>query len=99
MGSEWYPEGISALVLNKLRFDAESEASTGVSGAVITIPAHFSDPQRKAVAASAMLADLPLLDLVEETVAAALHYGVAKEAHNQVILAYDFGGGTFDAPP
>ncbi len=97
VGSEWYPEGLSALILSKLRFDAESEASAAVSGAVITIPAHFSDPQRKAVAAAAMLADLPLLDLVEEPVAAALHYGVANEAHNQVILAYDFGGGTFDA--
>jgi len=97
LGSEWYPEALSALILSKLRFDAESEASAEVTGAVITIPAHFSDPQRKAVAAAAMLADLPLLDLVEEPVAAALHYGVANEAHNQVILAYDFGGGTFDA--
>jgi len=97
IGSEWFAEGIASLVLSKLRFDAESEASAQVSGAVITIPAHFSDPQRKAVAAAAMLADLPLLDLVEEPVAAALHYGVANQAHDQVILAYDFGGGTFDA--
>ncbi len=97
LGSEWFPEGLAALVLDKLRFDAESEASAPVSGAVITVPAHFSAPQRKAVAAAARLADLSLLDLVEEPVAAALHYGVANEAHNQVILAYDFGGGTFDA--
>lgn len=97
LGSEWFPEGIAALLLNKLQFDSESEASAPVSGAVITVPAHFSAPQRKSVAAAATLADIPLLDLVEEPVAAALHYGVANEAHDQVILAYDFGGGTFDA--
>ena len=53
LGSEWFPEGIAALLLNKLQFDTESEASAAVSGTVITVPAHFSAPQRQAVAAAA----------------------------------------------
>ncbi len=96
-GAAWHAEGIGALLLDKLRFDAEADGGRRVDGAVITVPAHYNDPQRKAVAAAAMLADLPLLDLIEEPVAAALHYGVTHEAHDQVLLAYDFGGGTFDA--
>ena len=83
--------------LAKARFDAETESSQSVDGVVITVPAHFNDRQRKAVAAAAMLADLNLLDLIEEPVAAALHYGVVTKAHKEVLMAYDFGGGTFDA--
>lgn len=93
----WAPEAIGALVLKKLRFDAESFASSQVESAVITVPAHFSDPQRKAVLAAAMMADVPVLGLVEEPVAAALHYGVQHASHDQVLLVYDWGGGTFDA--
>lgn len=96
-GRGWHPEGLSALLLGKLRFDAEADASREVGGAVISVPAHFNDLQRKAVAAAASLADLPLMDLIDEPVAAALHYGVAGRAHGEVLLAYDFGGGTFDA--
>lgn len=96
-GRGWHAEGLSALVLSKLRFDAETEGSRRVEGAVISVPAHFNDRQRKAVAAAASLAELPLLDLVDEPVAAALHYGVATQAHGEVLLTYDFGGGTFDA--
>lgn len=96
-GSPWYPEAIAALVLKKLRFDAESFSSAVVESAVITVPAHFNDPQRKAVLASAALADIPVLGLVEEPVAAALHYGVTHHSHDQVLLVYDLGGGTFDA--
>lgn len=96
-GRGWHAEGLAALVLAKLRFDAETEGSRRVEGAVISVPAHFNDRQRKAVAAAASLAELPLLDLVDEPVAAALHYGVATQAHGEVLLAYDFGGGTFDA--
>lgn len=96
-GRGWYAEGLSALLLDKLRFDAETEGSRHVEGAVIGVPAHFNDRQRKAVVAAATLAGLPLLDLIDEPVAAALHYGVAAQAHREVILAYDFGGGTFDA--
>lgn len=96
-GSGWHPEGLAALILDKLRFDAETAVSERVSGAVITIPAHFNDAQRKSVAAAATLADLPLMGLVEEPVAAAMHYGVTTQANRKILLAYDFGGGTFDA--
>ena len=68
-----------------------------VDGAVITVPAHFNDVQRKAVIGAAAIADLPVLGLVEEPVAAALHYGVQHASHDQVLLVYDWGGGTFDA--
>ncbi len=96
-GESWHAEGIGALILQKLRFDAESRTAADVQGAVITVPAHFNDVQRKAVVGASMLADLPLLGLVEEPVAAALHYGVVREARDRVLLVYDFGGGTFDA--
>jgi molecular chaperone DnaK (HSP70) len=96
-GTGWLPEAIGALVLKKLRFDAESFTSLGVDGVVITVPAHFNDAQRKAVRAAAILADLPLLGLIEEPVAAALHYGVTQAAHNRVLFVFDWGGGTFDA--
>jgi len=96
-GAGWHAESIAALILDKLRFDAETEVSRKIDGAVITVPAHFNDLQRKAVTAAAALANLPLLDLLEEPVAAALHYGVTTESHSRVLFAYDFGGGTFDA--
>lgn len=96
-GTPWLPEAIGALVLKKLRFDAESFTSLGISGAAVTVPAHFNDRQRKAVKAAALLADLPLLGLVDEPVAAALHYGVSHSAHERVLLVFDWGGGTFDA--
>ncbi len=96
-GTPWYPETMAALVLKKLRFDAESCCSTPVKNAVITVPAHFSDPQRRSVLAAAALADIEVLGLVEEPVAAALHYGVTQVSHDQVLVVYDFGGGTFDA--
>lgn len=95
-GTGWFPEAIAALVLKKLRFDAESYCSSQVDAAVITVPAHFNDPQRKAVLSSAMMADIPVLGLVEEPVAAALHYGVTSSSHDQVLVVFDWGGGTFD---
>lgn len=95
-GSAWYPEAIAALVLKKLRFDAESNSATELQSAVITVPAHFNDLQRKAVISAASLADIPVLGLVEEPVAAALHYGIVTSSHDQIIVVYDFGGGTFD---
>ncbi len=96
-GAPWYAETVAALVLKKLRYDAESHSSTMVESAVITVPAHFNDPQRRAVLVAAALADIPVLGLVEEPVAAALHYGVMNRSHDQILLVYDFGGGTFDA--
>ena len=91
----WFAEALAALLLRKLRFDAETAGH--VDSAVITVPAHFNDRQRKAVIAAAALADLPVLGLVEEPVAAALHYGVQQASHDQILLVYDWGGGTFDA--
>src|SRR5207244_1222269 len=67
----WHAEAIGALVLRKLRFDAESYLSSKIDGAVISVPAHFSDPQRRAVLAAASLAEIPVLGLIEEPVAAA----------------------------
>jgi molecular chaperone DnaK (HSP70) len=96
-GGAWYPEGISALVLKKLSFDVESLTHQPLEDVVITVPAHFNDPQRKSTLAAAALADISVLGLVEEPVAAALHYGVVSGLHDQVVLVYDFGGGTFDA--
>lgn len=96
-GSAWYAESVAALVLRKLMFDGESFTGSKISGAVVTVPAHFNDVQRKGVLAAAGLAELPVLGLLEEPVAAALHYGISQGAHDQVILVYDLGGGTFDA--
>jgi molecular chaperone DnaK (HSP70) len=95
-GLPWYPETIGALVLKKLKFDAEGFASDVLEGAVITIPAHFSDPQRKSVLNAAFMADIPVLGLIEEPVAAALHYGFSENTMEKLILVYDLGGGTFD---
>src|SRR5688572_16623584 len=96
-GAAWFAEGVAALVLRKLAYDAEASSSVRVDDAVVTVPAHFSDPQRRAVLAAATLADISVLGLVEEPVAAALHYGVTAGVQDQVMLVYDFGGGTFDA--
>lgn len=95
--SPWYAEGIAALVLKKLAFDAESYSGNTLDGVVVTVPAHFNDVQRKAVQAAAQLADISLLGMLEEPVAAALHYGVTNGSDGQVIFVYDLGGGTFDA--
>ncbi len=97
-GNEWYAEALSALVLKKLRNDFENTTSQLLDKAVITIPAHFNDRQRRATQFAAAMADVPLLGLVEEPVAAALHYGIQHEsAREQLLFVYDFGGGTFDA--
>jgi molecular chaperone DnaK (HSP70) len=95
-GQGWFPETIAALLLKKLRADAEAALSTDVQSAVITVPAHFNDRQRKAVLAAAALADLPVLGLADEPVVAALHYGVKSSSHEQLLVVYDLGGGTFD---
>jgi len=96
-GAAWSAEGVSALVLKKLAFDAENHSGARLDCAVITVPAHFTDRQRKGVLAAAALAKITVLGLVEEPVAAALHYGVTKGARDTVMVVYDFGGGTFDA--
>lgn len=93
----WHAESLGALVLKKLQFDAESYTGSRIENAVITVPAHFNDLQRKGVIHAAAMADMPVLGLVEEPVAAALHYGILHSSHGQVLLVYDLGGGTFDA--
>ncbi len=93
----WHAEALGALVLKKLQYDAESYTGSELESAVITVPAHFNDLQRRAVIQAAAMSDIPVLGLVEEPVAAALHYGVSTRSNDQVLLVYDLGGGTFDA--
>ncbi len=95
-GAGWRAEALAALILKKLRYDAETSGDAQIDGGVITVPAHFTDPQRRAVIAAAMMADLPVMHLVEEPVAAALHYGATVGADDRVVLVFDWGGGTCD---
>src|SRR5690606_41594223 len=74
-GEIWYAEAVAALVLKKIKYDAEIYASNTVEGAVITVPAHFTDAQRKAVINAAAMIDLQVMGLLEEPVAGALNYG------------------------
>ncbi len=95
-GSGYTPQQISALILKKVRHDAESFLGTEVRQAVIAVPAHFSDKQRKATVEAGRLAGLTVLRIINEPTAAALAYG-ARGGDNARILVYDLGGGTFDA--
>ncbi|MDX1445853.1 Hsp70 family protein [Lishizhenia sp.] len=92
----WYPESLAALILKKLMIDAETYTSQPVEGAVITVPAHFNDKQRKCVLNAASLINLKVLALLEEPIAAAMHYGIMNKKYDKTILVYDLGGGTFD---
>lgn len=89
------PQEISAMVLQKLKADAESYLGETVTQAVITVPAYFSDSQRQATKDAGKIAGLEVLRIVNEPTAAALAYGLDKE-HDQKIMVYDLGGGTFD---
>jgi len=95
--STWGAVAYSSLVLKKLRMDAEAFDAEPVEGAVVTVPANFSDPQRKATLAAADLAGLKVLRLVEEPVAAAVFYAAQTKSADTTSLVFDFGGGTFDA--
>jgi len=96
MGDRWYtPIEISAMILQKLKMDAEEKLGEKITNVVITCPANFDDSQRKATQAAGEIAGFKVLRIINEPTAAALAYGLGKKEMKKV-LVYDFGGGTFD---
>ena len=95
-GDEFSPQEISAMILQKLKSDAENYLGQSVTQAVITVPAYFSDSQRQATKDAGKIAGLEVLRIINEPTAAALAFGMDKEDEDQKIMIYDLGGGTFD---
>lgn len=95
-GKNFTPQEVSAMILQKLKQDAEDYLGESVTQAVITVPAYFSDAQRQATKDAGTIAGLEVLRIINEPTAAALAYGMDKQDQDQCVLVFDLGGGTFD---
>ncbi len=93
---EYTPQEISAMILQKMKLDAESYLETKIDKAVITVPAHFDDAQRQATKDAGTIAGLEVVRILNEPTAAAMAYGFDKQQETQTIVVFDLGGGTFD---
>jgi molecular chaperone DnaK len=95
-GKEYSPPEVSAMILQKMKADAEAKLGEKITQAVITVPAYFNDSQRQATKDAGKIAGLEVLRIINEPTAASLAYGLDKQGKDEVIAVYDLGGGTFD---